>query len=87
MEDEVLHSFSANDMSRSPEILGDKAILDKLTELRQKGLEADGQIIDCTINSSFKKSRKIFISKNRDMSQNILWMTCAMLMMAKKEIL
>ena len=84
MEDEVFHSFSENDMSRSPEILGDKAILDKLTELRQKGLEADGQIIDCTINSSFKKSRKIFISKNRDMSQNILWMTCAMSMMAKK---
>lgn len=49
-------------MSRSPEILGDKAILDKLTELRQKGLEADGQIIDCTINSSFKKSNEKFLS-------------------------
>lgn len=50
-------------MSRSPEILGDKAILDKLTELRQKGLEADGQIIDCTINSSFKRVEKFLSPK------------------------
>lgn len=63
MEDEVFHSFSENDMSRSPEILGDKAILDKLTELRQKGLEADGQIIDCTINSSFKRVEKFLSPK------------------------
>ena len=83
-EDSAIHSFSENVINNHPEELGDKKIVEILTELRKLGLNADEKITDCSVRTSYKQSYKLFISPNREMSENILWMTCVLSMMAKK---
>lgn len=84
-DDEVVHSFSENPVKNHPAELGDKKIVEILSALRKLGLEKDERIIDCSVSSSYKQSYKLFISPNREMSENILWMTCVLSMMAKKD--
>ena len=55
-----------------------------MTEASLTGRAYSDKIIDCQTYASFQKYSKLFLSKNRDMEQNILWMTCGMAVMASR---
>ncbi|MCI8625819.1 MAG: TldD/PmbA family protein [Lachnospiraceae bacterium] len=82
-EEEEVFSNST-DYETDPEEYGDKAILKDMTEASLTGRAYSDKIIDCQTYASFQKYSKLFLSKNRDMEQNILWMTCGMAVMASR---
>ena len=56
-----------------PEELGDRGIIDRITELRLKGLSMAEGLLDCAVRVSYQEVHKIFLSKKRDLEQNYLW--------------
>lgn len=64
-----------------PRQLGDEAILGRLRELRQKGLEKEG-ILDVACRMNYKAYRKLFISENRDLDQSLMYATVSVSAMA-----
>lgn len=58
-----------------PETVGDDAILNRLTEIRDKGLSISENILNCSVVCNYQKYSKLFLSKNKDLEQNVLWMT------------
>lgn len=84
LPDEPLKFCESTDYEIDPEELGDEAILQRLTVLSEAGRAAHPEIIDCAVTCSFQKYHKWFLSKNRDMEQNVLWMTGAVIAMASR---
>lgn len=67
-----------------PETLGDDAILDHLTAIKEKGLAVSEKILDCHAVSSYQKYTKLFLSGDRVMEQSVMWMTCFLYFVAAK---
>ena len=59
-----------------PAEMGDEAILDLLTRIREKGVAAEG-ILDVMCNISYSAQRKVFISANRDLDESHMWINGA----------
>jgi len=58
-----------------PEELGDDVILERLTRIKDRGLAVSEAILDCSVNCSYQKYSKLFLSREKDLEQNIMWMT------------
>ena len=84
LEDKPLKFSKSTEYEINPFETGAQNIIDKLTALRKKGLEADERMLDCTARMSCQKYSKLFISENKDMEQNVLWTDCAMSFLARK---
>ena len=56
-----------------PRELGDEAIVAKITALREKALAVDARILDTNAAVSYRACRKLFLSKNRDLDQTVMW--------------
>ena len=67
-----------------PRELGDEAIVEKLTALRQKALDHDGRVLDAQARVSYRACRKLFLSENRDLDQTGMWTTAAIVAMASR---
>jgi len=68
-----------------PEELGDEKIIDGLKKIRETGKARNGKILDCMASANYQEVHKIFLSKNKDLEQNIL-MTCGAIMaMARRD--
>lgn len=67
-----------------PADLGDKEILKQLTEIREAGKAVSDKILDCIVNVVYQEIHKIFLSKEKDLEQNILWTTGALAMAASR---
>lgn len=85
LADEPLEFVKCTEYEVSPFELGAQSIIDKLTDLRQKGLGADERMLDCAARMSCQKYSKLFLSRNKDMEQNVLWTDCAMSFAARKD--
>lgn len=85
LEDEPLEFVKCTEYEVNPFELGAQSIIDKLTDLRQKGLSADARMLDCAARMSCRKYSKLFLSGNKDMEQNVLWTDCAMSFAARKD--
>lgn len=59
----------------NPRELGDEAIIQRLTELREKGLAMDERLLDVQVGLSYRAYRKLFLSANRDLDQTVMWTT------------
>lgn len=68
-----------------PKELGAEKIISKLSEMRQYGLEKDKRIIDCVLIFEYRKYSSIFISRNRDLAQNIMWSSAISAAVARSE--
>lgn len=68
----------------APETLGDEAIINKLSELKDKAIAFDEKVLDAQLGMSYQKYSKLFLSRNRDMEQNVLWTNGALLISVKK---
>ena len=75
---------AATDFETDPRSLGDGAILNSLAAVRTAAMEADGRVLDCTVSAAWRKYSKMFLSRNRDMTQNVMWMTGGMAVLAAR---
>lgn len=58
-----------------PKELGDEKILALLSNLRQKAFACSSQLIDAAAQLSYQEYHKLFLSRNRELEQSVLW-TC-----------
>ena len=75
LPDESLTFCESTEYEIDPEQLGDETIINRLVALSKQGKEANEKILDCNVFCNYQKYSKLFLSKNRDMVQNVLWMT------------
>ncbi len=68
----------------NPRELGDEAILGKITAIREKALAVDERVLDANVAVASKVYRKLFLSKNRDLDQTVMWTTAGMAVMASR---
>lgn len=72
-EDRHLVLDKSSEYKLDPEEIGDEKITAKLIELREKGLKKDERIIDCITMFEYRRYSNIFISRERDLTQNLMW--------------
>lgn len=84
LADEPLVFVGSTDYEIDPTEMGDDAILAKLTAMSEEGRTYDERVLDCRAFCSFQKYSKLFLSKNRDMEQNVLWMCGGIMAMASR---
>lgn len=58
-----------------PEALGDDAILAHLNAIKEKGLAVSDKLLDCRVRCDYQRYTKLFLSKEKTMEQNVMWMT------------
>ncbi len=85
LEDEKIVLDESTDCEIDPDEADDSEIVEKLTKISEKGLAYDKRIIDCSVNCSYQRYTKLFLSKNRDMTQSILWTCAYVVVLSKKE--
>lgn len=74
-----------NEFNNNPEKCSDGIIIERLTGVRNYALGMNEKIYDCRVGAQYKIYTKYFLSPKRELSQSVLWMTCNILMMAKKD--
>ena len=67
-----------------PRELGDEAIIGKITALREKALAQDDRVLDAQAAVNYRAYRKLFLSKNRDLDQTVMWTTAMLAVMAAR---
>ena len=75
LADEPMVFSDSTDYEIDPKEYGDESIMGELTKLSEAGRAYSDKILDCRAFASYQKYSKLFLSKNRDMEQNVLW-TC-----------
>lgn len=84
IEDEPVIFADSTDYEIDPEEYGDEKIIAQLEEVSKAGRAYSDKILDCRTHVSYQKYSKLFLSKNRDMEQNVLWMSGALTVMATR---
>ena len=84
LADDPLTFAESTEYEIDPEQISDEELVRRLTELNQAGLACDSQILDCGVSCTYQRYSKLFLSKNRDMEQNVLWTTGALRLMAAR---
>ncbi len=73
ISDETAIFNESTEYEQDPEELGDSAIIDLLSRISEKGRSYDERIIDCRVSFSYQKYSKVFLSRKKDMTQNVMW--------------
>ncbi|MCM1055711.1 MAG: TldD/PmbA family protein [Bacteroides sp.] len=81
--DKPLCFDKSSDCGLDPRELGDDRIVSRLSELRKKALAMDERVIDCMAVFEYRKYSNIFISRERDLTQNLMWANCMAAAVAK----
>ena len=82
--DEAVSFSKSAEFEIDPSELGDEAIVDKLTKLHKKGMAYDEKILNCGVRVEFQKYSKLFLSKNKDLEQNVMWSSAAVTVNTKR---
>ena len=72
-EDKPLSFDKSAQCEIDPKELGEDKIIEKLSSARKAGLEKDERLVDCACAFGYRKHSDIFISRNRDLTQNVMW--------------
>lgn len=83
-EEEKSEFAASTEYEIHPAEMGDQAILDHLTRIREAGKAADPRIMDCMASASWQEIHKIFLSPAKDMEQNLLWTTGSLVALCLK---
>lgn len=83
-EDEPLTFDKASEYEIDPCELGDEAIIKRLSAIREKGLSLDSRLLDVNCRFNYQKYYKLFLSRNRDLQQSILYSDAGVFMLARK---
>ena len=82
--EEPIVFVGATEYEVDPVEMGDDAILDHLRRVMERGLSVSEQLIDCHVACNYQKYSKIFLSKNKDLEQHVMWMTGMMATLASR---
>ena len=83
-DDEPLVFDKSTDLEIDPAQMGDEAIIEKLKKMHADGLAMDERVVDCITRYVYQKYSKLFLSPNRDMTQNVMWGVAAVIALAPK---
>ena len=67
-----------------PDELGDEAIIEKLTALRETALARGDSLLDCRTACLYQVYHKLFLSPKKELTQNVMWTTGMMSAMAAR---
>ncbi|MBP5652923.1 MAG: TldD/PmbA family protein [Lachnospiraceae bacterium] len=73
LNDERICINESTEYEEDPEELGNEKIIELLTRISEKGRAYDERIINCSASFSYQKYTKMFLSRNKDMTQNVMW--------------
>ncbi len=83
--DETPVSFTkSTDFLTDPRKIGDEEIVKKLAGMREEGLKADGMLVDCTTRFNYQVYHKLFLSRSRDLEQNVMFSDCSVIFIGRK---
>ncbi len=74
-EEEAVVFTDSMEYEIDPEEMGDDVILNRLTAVRDKGLAVSDKLLDCSARCSYQKYTKLFLSRQKELEQNVMWMT------------
>lgn len=84
LADDAMVFADSTEYELDPEEYGDEKIIEQLTKFSEAGRAYSDKILDCHTFASYQKCSKLFLSKNRDMEQNVLWMCGGVVVMAAR---
>ena len=84
IEDEDLYINESTEYEVDPETKGDNNIIELLTRISENGRAYDERIVNCNVAFSYQKYSKMFISRNKDLTQNVMW-SCGFIVVMAKE--
>ena len=84
IDEEELFINESTEYEVDPEEKGDNNIIELLTRISEKGRAYDERIIDCSVAFNYQKYSKMFISKKKDLTQNVMW-SCGYIVTVAKE--
>ncbi len=67
-----------------PEDMDDKDIIERLANIRQRGLDADERVLDVNVVFSWRWFTKLFISRGRELCQSVMWSNGAAMALARR---
>ncbi|MDE7280853.1 MAG: TldD/PmbA family protein [Ruminiclostridium sp.] len=82
-EDKPLTFDKSTEYEIDPKEVGAEKIISRLSKLRETAIARDEKIIDCLCGFEYRKYSNIFISRNRDLTQNVMWSTSVMAAIGK----
>ena len=82
--DEPARLSRALEYSVDPEALGCEEIVGRLTELRKKALSMSDLLLDVSVRLVWQKNHRLFLSRNRELSDDYLWTNGAIAAMAAR---
>lgn len=85
LHDEPCVFSKSTEYEISAEDLGDEAIINKLTDLKDEALSVDERVNDAQVRFNYQKYSKLFLSPNRDMEQHVMWTNGALVISVKKD--
>lgn len=68
-----------------PEELGDDVILARLERVKEKGLAFSDKLLDCSARCNYQRYTKLFLSGEKELEQNVMWMTGAVMLAAVRD--
>ena len=77
--DEKYNFEKSTEYEISPDELGDEEIVKRLSAVREKALAQDEKIVEVQTGCVYQIYHKLFLSPNKDMTQNVMWTTGMMM--------
>lgn len=83
-QEEPIRLHESTEYLIHPEELGDEAIVNRLRGIREHAMAQDDRIIDATLRFDYQVYHKLFLSKEKDMEQDVMWSSSALLVLAAR---
>ena len=80
--DEPASGTYSSEYEIDPDTVGTKALIEKLSALREKALSQDARLTDIMTGMTWQKSHMMFISPNRTLTQSLLWTNASLVAIA-----
>lgn len=73
LKEEKITFEKSTEYEKDPIELGDEAIIEALSKMREEVLNKDSKLIDAAGSFSYQKYHKLFLSSNKELEQNVMW--------------
>lgn len=84
LKDEALTFHESTQYQESLTDMGSEKIISQLTSLSEEGRDYNSSILDCSSGLRFQEYHKLFLSKGKDLEQDVLWTTGTLMVMVSK---
>lgn len=71
--DEAVSFAKSTSCEIDPFEMGDEKIIAEITKIREEGIAMDEKVLDVSVITGFSSYSKLFLSRNKDLEQNIMW--------------